>query len=111
MSQQKDQRPWGGYEVLLRGDRYLVKVIEVNPFSRTSLQYHRHREEVWVVVSGTLLNNGVSHDPGSVVHIGMEDIHRIENPSSEPLLLVEVQAGDVLSEDDIVRIEDDYGRE
>ena len=104
-------RPWGSYQVIHRGASYLVKLIVVAPFSRTSLQYHDHREEIWVVSSGVLRSpESGGHGTGSVLHVGRREVHRIENPTAEPLVLVEVQIGDYLSEDDIVRLEDDYAR-
>ena len=109
------ERPWGGYRVLEQGPGYLVKTITVNPWSRTSLQYHEHREETWTVVSGVLrawwgAEHPEDHTPGALIHVNRGETHRIENPGPEPLVIVEVQLGHDLREDDIVRLADDYGR-
>ncbi len=104
-------RPWGFYQVIHRGENYLVKTIVVAPFAMTSLQYHEHREEIWVVSRGVLLSHhSGEHGVGAALHVGRQEVHRIENPTAEPLVLVEVQLGDYLSEEDIVRLEDNYNR-
>jgi mannose-1-phosphate guanylyltransferase/mannose-6-phosphate isomerase len=107
-------RPWGMYEDLVDGAQFRVKRIVVKPGGRLSLQYHHHRSEHWVVVSGTA---HVTRDTESAVLKANESIyipigasHRLENRSDEPLVLIEVQCGDYLGEDDIVRLEDVYGR-
>ncbi|MBT4426947.1 MAG: cupin domain-containing protein, partial [Rhodospirillaceae bacterium] len=107
-------RPWGAFEGLRHGPGFQVKLLTVNPGAGISLQYHNKRAEHWVVVAGrarvtrdaeTLeLNANQSTFIATGVH------HRLENPGSEPLHVVEVQSGDYLGEDDIVRIEDRYGR-
>ena len=107
-------RPWGRWTVLGEGDGYKVKRIEVNPGQRLSLQMHHHRSEHWIVVSGTAIV--VIGD--QVDHIGAQEStfvpagtsHRIENPGSRPLIIIEIQSGSYLGEDDIVRLQDDYGR-
>ena len=111
----KDHRPWGWFETLAISDRFQVKRIFVNPGSALSLQSHHHRSEHWVVVTGTakvtvdtevkLLTEGQS------VHIPLAAIHRMENPGKVPMVLIEVQTGTYLGEDDIVRYEDMYSRE
>ena len=110
----KVYRPWGAYETIDADDRFQVKRITVNPGQALSLQMHRHRAEHWVVVKGTakvtcgedefLLGENES------TYIPAGTRHRLENPGSDLLQLIEVQSGDYLGEDDIVRFEDAYGR-
>lgn len=107
-------RPWGHYEGLIMGDRFQVKQIVVRPGGKLSLQKHHHRAEHWVVVSGTAR---VRRDAESIlltenqsVYLPLGCTHRLENPGMIPLALIEVQVGSYLGEDDIVRIEDTYGR-
>ncbi|MBF0334388.1 MAG: mannose-1-phosphate guanylyltransferase/mannose-6-phosphate isomerase [Alphaproteobacteria bacterium] len=107
-------RPWGSYETLELGNRFQVKQIVVNPGAKLSLQYHYHRAEHWVVVEGTArVQRGddelILHENQST-YIPLGVRHRLENPGKVPLRLIEVQSGGYLGEDDIVRIEDQYGR-
>jgi len=107
-------RPWGFYESLIQADRFQVKRIVVTPGNQLSLQKHFHRAEHWVVVSGTARvtrNDEVLmvHENESV-YLPMGCVHRLENPGRIPLTLIEVQSGAYLGEDDIVRLEDTYGR-
>lgn len=108
------ERPWGRWTVLLEGIGYKVKLIEVHPGHRLSLQFHHHRSEHWVVVSGRarIIVDDQSQDlaPLESVVISVGAVHRLENPGSDPLMIVEVQKGEILSEEDIVRLEDDYQR-
>ncbi len=108
------QRPWGSFTNLLEANGYKVKKIVVNPGQKLSLQYHKHRSEHWTVVKGrakvTLIENVVTYNESEMVYIPVLAKHRVENCESEPLELIEVQYGDYLGEDDIVRIEDQYGR-
>ncbi len=114
LSPTKVVRPWGDYQSIDAGDRYQVKRITVKPGGRLSLQLHRHRSEHWVVVSGTArVTRGEEEfelKPNQSTYIPAETPHRLENPGSEPLHLIEVQSGDYLGEDDIERLADDYGR-
>lgn len=108
-------RPWGNYDSIDSGDGFQVKRLIVSPGSVLSLQMHHRRAEHWVVVRGTAritLNEDV-FDLGvnEYVHIPIGATHRIENPGDEPVHIIEVQCGDYLGEDDIVRFEDKYGRE
>ena len=109
-----EQRPWGSWKVLEEGVGYKVKRIEVLPGHRLSLQFHRHRSEHWVVVSGKarVVIDGRSSELTILqsASIPAGAIHRLENPWSVPLIVVEIQKGDLLSEEDIVRLEDDYQR-
>lgn len=107
-------RPWGWYESLAMGDRFQVKRIHVNPGAALSLQSHHHRSEHWVVVQGTakitvdgqekLLTENQS------IYIPLGAVHRMENPGKLPMVLIEVQTGAYLGEDDIIRYEDIYAR-
>jgi len=110
----KVYRPWGSYEAIDCGDNFQVKRIIVNCGQRLSLQSHRHRAEHWVVVKGsaqvTLDEKTVRLEVNESIHIPIAAKHRLENISSEPLHLIEVQCGDYLGEDDITRYEDNYGR-
>jgi mannose-6-phosphate isomerase len=109
-----DKRPWGSYTVLDQGDGYQVKRIEVIPGKRLSYQKHAHRSEHWVVVQGqavvTLDGQDRSLTRGDTVEVPVEAAHRIANPGEAPLVFIEVQRGDYLGEDDIVRLADDFGR-
>jgi mannose-6-phosphate isomerase len=110
-----EDRPWGRFNNLVEADKYKVKVIEVKPQSRLSLQSHQQRSEHWIVVQGTaIITNGDdtrSYPVGAHVFIPVESKHRLENPSDDVTLqIVEVQLGDYLGEDDIIRYEDDYKR-
>ncbi len=108
-------RPWGSYTVLEQQERYQIKRITVIPGSKLSLQMHHHRHEHWVVVSGTArITNGdkeflLYENQSTYIPAGVK--HRLENPGVMDLELIEVQNGSYLGEDDIVRLEDDYGRE
>lgn len=108
------QRPWGGYTVLSEGEGFKVKVIEVLPHSRLSLQRHSRRSEHWVVVEGEAkITNGdkVWHlKENESAYISQGNLHRLENPVDKPLKIVEVQCGSYLGEDDIERLDDDYER-
>jgi mannose-1-phosphate guanylyltransferase/mannose-6-phosphate isomerase len=108
-------RPWGSYEGIDVGDRYQVKRITVNPGASLSLQMHHHRAEHWIVVKGTarVTRAGdvylVSENESTYIPIGTR--HRLENPGTIPLEMIEVQSGSYLGEDDIVRFDDIYGRD
>ncbi len=111
----KDKRPWGSYEILTSGPGFQVKRISVDPGQRFSLQWHRHRDEHWVVARGTARvavgERECTLGRGESITVARTVVHRIENISRiEPLEVIEVQTGDYLGEDDIVRVEDDYGR-
>lgn len=108
-------RPWGSYDSLENQDGFQVKRLIVNPGAVLSLQKHAHRAEHWVVVSGKarITKNDDEFDMGvnESCYIAIGDVHRIANPFDEPVHIIEVQCGDYLGEDDIVRLEDNYGRE
>jgi len=108
-------RPWGTYEVLLATDKYKLKRIIVDAGKRLSLQKHFHRNEHWIVVSGTAtVTVGKEKKlirPNESTYIKMGEIHRLENEGKIPVILIEAQVGEYTGEDDIVRIEDDFERE
>ena len=112
--QETDQRPWGSYTVLEDGPTFKVKRIEVLPGKRLSYQRHARRSEHWFVVHGTAVVtlDGELREvsAGGSVDIPVGTAHRIENATEAPVVFVEVQHGDYFGEDDIVRLEDDYGR-
>lgn len=114
MKTARRQRPWGYYTVLNRGNGFKVKLVEVLPHKRLSLQRHILRSEHWVVVQGTAkITNGrniLFLDENQSAYIPKKGIHRLENPKNKPLKIIEVQCGDELRETDIERLEDDYGR-
>ncbi|WP_374289904.1 mannose-1-phosphate guanylyltransferase/mannose-6-phosphate isomerase [Desulfovibrio desulfuricans] len=107
-------RPWGSYETLAAGGRFQVKRIIVRPGAELSLQMHHHRAEHWVVVSGTAeVTNGESvqlFSENQSTYIPVGSVHRLKNPGVIPLVLIEIQSGAYLGEDDIVRFADEYGR-
>ena len=108
-------RPWGCFDSIEEGERFKVKRITVKPGEKLSLQMHNHRAEHWIVVSGTAkvtLNgksNIITENESTYIHIG--EAHALENPGKIPLELIEVQTGSYLGEDDIIRLDDRYGRE
>jgi mannose-6-phosphate isomerase len=107
-------RPWGSFTVLEEARGYKIKRIEVKPGHRLSLQMHYHRSEHWIVVCGTA--KVTCGDKEVVIHsnqstyVPQGHVHRLENPGVIPLVLIEVQNGEYLGEDDIIRFEDDYAR-
>ncbi len=109
-----DHRPWGWFETLVLADRFQVKRIHVHPGAALSLQSHHHRAEHWIVVSGTAkvtVNADVTLvTENQSVYIPLGAKHRMENPGKVPMVLIEVQTGAYLGEDDIVRYEDVYAR-
>ena len=107
-------RPWGTYTVLEEAANFKIKRIVVNPGAKLSMQMHKHRSEHWVVVSGvaTITNNDVelTLKENESAYIPKTRKHRLENRSEKPLAIIEVQCGDYVGEDDIVRFDDQYGR-
>ena len=110
----KIYRPWGSYTSLIESKNWLVKKIEVNPNSQLSLQKHNHRAEHWVVVSGKAeiqideKNFYLTDNQSTFIPCGAK--HRLKNPSTKVLSIIEIQSGELISEDDIIRFSDDYGR-
>ena len=109
-----EQRPWGSYTVLDEGHHYKVKRLEVLPGQRLSYQKHTQRTEHWMVVQGranvTLEGQEIPVETGGTMDVPLGAAHRIANPGSETLVLIEIQRGSYLGEDDIIRLQDDYGR-
>jgi mannose-6-phosphate isomerase len=115
MVAEHDERPWGNYTVLDEGADYKVKRITVHAGKRLSYQRHARREEHWLVVDGagrvTLDGRDFDVIPGTAVDVPVGAAHRIANTgTAEPLIFIEVQRGDYFGEDDIVRLDDDFGR-
>jgi mannose-6-phosphate isomerase len=116
MEDRYDRRPWGSYTILDEGPEYKVKRIEVSPQKRLSYQKHARRSEHWFIVRGTakVTLNGVEMlvQSGQAIDIPAGTAHRVENPlESDDLVFIETQTGDYFGEDDIVRLEDDFGRD
>ena len=109
-----DERPWGSFTVLDEGAGYKVKRIEVLPGKRLSYQRHARRAEHWMVVAGTarvtLDGDHIVVRCGETIDIRVGAAHRIENTNADRLIFIEIMRGDYLGEDDIVRLEDDFGR-
>jgi mannose-6-phosphate isomerase-like protein (cupin superfamily) len=110
----KTDRPWGSYTILNQGKGYKIKIVEVVPHKRLSLQKHKHRSEHWVVVEGEakviLGEKAFSLKENESTYIPKEGLHRLENPLEKPLRIIEVQCGGYVEEDDIQRFDDDHGR-
>ena len=109
-----ETRPWGSFTTLEEGVGYKIKRIEVNPGHRLSLQMHHHRSEHWIVVSGTAKVVCGDHEEilaaNQSTYVPQCTAHRLENPGVIKLVLIEVQNGEYLGEDDIIRFQDDYSR-
>jgi mannose-6-phosphate isomerase len=109
-----DRRPWGTFTVLDEGEKYKVKRIEVLARKRLSYQKHARRAEHWMVVQGvgkvTLDDREIIVRTGETIDVPIGARHRIENPEDDLLIFIEIQRGDYLGEDDIVRLEDDFDR-
>jgi len=108
------ERPWGTYKTLALEDGYQIKTITVNPKGRLSLQKHTQRREHWLIIKGSLMitvgNEIKNYEVGDKIFIDKEIMHRAENITNTPATIVEVQLGSYLGEDDIIRLEDVYGR-
>ena len=108
------ERPWGTYFNIRETPKYLIKEITISPGARISKQLHHHRSEHWVCISGIGCVDVMDRQrwlrPGESVFIPQGVTHRLSNPGAIPLCIVEVQQGEYLNEDDIVRIDDDYNR-
>jgi mannose-6-phosphate isomerase-like protein (cupin superfamily) len=107
-------KPWGFFEILMETLTSKVKLLSVSPGERLSLQKHEHRMETWYIIKGTAkVTRGVERftlQVGDSIIIEKNQIHRLENDSEENLEVIEIQTGNYFGEDDIVRIEDSYGR-
>ena len=108
------ERPWGSFQMLMSGKGIQIKKISVNPKSALSLQSHKYRSEFWVITKGqaTVILGGETRLLGeqSSVEIPKELVHRLQNDTDDALEIIELQWGEYLGEDDIVRLEDRYGR-
>jgi mannose-6-phosphate isomerase len=115
MSLEHDDRPWGSYDVLVDEADHKVKTITVLPGKRLSYQRHEKRGEVWVVARGTLSvvleGETLTRTVGQAVDVPRGAAHRMVNATDTPVVVIEIQHGDYFGEDDIERIEDDFGRE
>lgn len=111
----REIRPWGSFTTLEEGTGYKIKRIEVNPGHRLSLQMHHHRSEHWIVVSGTAKvicgDREMILGSNQSTYVPQCTTHRLENPGVINLVLIEVQNGQYLGEDDIIRFSDDYARQ
>ena len=107
-------KPWGNYKTLLMEENYQIKIITLEPGGKLSLQKHHHRCEHWIIVKGNLkVTKGKSETQkkeNDYIFIEKEEVHRLENEGDKIAQLVEIQYGEYLGEDDIIRIEDKYGR-
>ena len=107
-------RPWGRYEILQESDVHKVKCIWVLPGKRLSYQRHEKRAEHWFIVLGTALvthnGNEIKMQSGDTIDIAIGDLHRIENIGIDDVVFIEIQSGSYFGEDDIERIQDDFGR-
>lgn len=114
MELESEERPWGSWHVMDTDDGYKIKRIHVLPGSRLSYQTHTYRSEHWVVVSGTAtctIDDEITlAGPGECVDVALGARHRLANDGDEELVIVEVQLGSYTGEDDIIRLDDDYGR-
>lgn len=114
MTSERDDRPWGSYEVLEDAPSHKLKRIEVHPGCRLSYQRHERRSEHWFVISGTaevtLNGDTIRLARGQAIDIEQGDAHRIANVGDDALVFIEVQHGEYFGEDDIERLEDDFGR-
>jgi mannose-6-phosphate isomerase-like protein (cupin superfamily) len=112
---EREERPWGYFEVLADGEGFKTKLLCVNPGERLSLQSHNHRSELWCVITGEATvvvdDKSMTLFPEDHIFIPCGSTHRISNLTSQKLKIVEIQIGSYLEEDDIVRYEDDYNRE
>ena len=110
----KDFRPWGCFTTIEKGSTWQVKKLELKPKASISLQMHKHRSEHWIVVKGQAkveINDKISIlNKNESTYIPLGSTHRLSNPGNVPLILIEVQSGNYIGEDDIVRFEDKYGR-
>ncbi len=114
ISLNREERPWGRYFIIDEQSTYKLKRIEVEPGKRLSYQYHKKRSEVWTIIKGkgliTLNDKVKEHSKGDTILIPQGMKHRIENNSKYKIVFIEIQIGSYFGEDDIVRLEDDYGR-
>jgi mannose-6-phosphate isomerase-like protein (cupin superfamily) len=110
----RDSRPWGEWQILDCGDSYCVKRIVVTSGGVLSLQSHKYRSEHWIIVNGvatvTLNAEKITCKANDHIYIPIGAVHRVQNHGSTPLTFIEIQTGEILDENDIIRYEDNYGR-
>ena len=110
----KDERPWGRFFILQDEINYKIKRIEVEPGQRVSYQFHNKRSETWVIIKGsayiTVDDTSKEFEKGDTIIIPLKAKHRVENKSNSLLVFIEIQIGSYFGEDDIIRLNDDYGR-
>ena len=108
------QKPWGSFRIIKKEENYLVKILLINPGGKLSLQSHEHRSEHWIIVKGiakiTLNETVKKMHQNESIFIPKQSKHRIENNNAEDLKIIEVQCGNILKEEDIIRYEDIYNR-
>ena len=111
---EKEYRPWGSFHIIAKGDGYQIKEMTINPGKKQSLQRHKNRSEYWQIINGTgmvyLEDSKFKLEKNDNIYIPKGDLHRLENIGENLLTLVEIQIGEKISEDDIERLEDDFGR-
>ncbi len=109
-----EKRPWGNFHIIAKGNGYQIKEMNVNPNNKLSLQKHKYRSEYWQVINGEgkvmLEDSDIKLKTGDNIFIPKGSLHRLENTQTQNLKIIEIQIGTILSEDDIERLEDDYGR-
>ena len=109
-----EQRPWGNFHIIAKGQGYQIKEMNINPGKKQSLQRHKNRSEYWQVIDGLgmvyLEDSKFKLEKNDNIFIPQGDLHRLENIGNNLLTVVEIQVGEKISEDDIERIEDDFGR-
>tara|TARA_X000000368_G_scaffold389421_1_gene351785 strand:- start:245 stop:1024 length:780 start_codon:yes stop_codon:yes gene_type:complete len=109
-----ENRPWGSFHIIAKGKGYQIKEININPGNKLSLQKHKYRSEYWQFISGKgkvfLEDSVINLKAGENIFIPKNSLHRLENYTKTNLKIIEIQIGDKLSEDDIIRVDDDYGR-
>ena len=114
ISLKSEERPWGRFFIIDEQSTYKLKRIEVDPGKRLSYQYHKKRSEVWIIIKGkgtiTLNDKVKEYSKGETILIPQGMKHRIENNTKYKVVFIEIQTGSYFGEDDIVRLEDDYGR-
>lgn len=114
MSNYIESRPWGFFELLINENDYKLKKIVLCPSKRISLQYHNHRSEIWIIAQGngiiTIGTDQIRCNKNFKIDIPVKTIHRIENTGLLDLVIIEYQFGNILSEDDIIRLDDDFNR-
>ena len=114
IAEKKIIRPWGHYRIIAQGEKYAAKIIHVNSGQRLSIQSHNHRSEHWVVALGKaqvlLDDKEMILEIGQSIDIPVKTIHSLGNPFKNDLEIIELQMGDIISEDDIIRYSDIYGR-